>query len=226
MGFRVFFSGLLVLSLVLLILQPLQAKEEPEEGKNYIWIDLGKENEGFLLTQVEKGDGITEDDEQADVDCRKLPYPYAGPGHNHLYFNIDDSFIFGGDHEVWIVMEYLDIGEQIDCQYDSNGAGAVDGAFRGSGDGAFAMLKPGNTETWQIHVWHIDDGRFENRGNSSDFRLSTHGAGDIWVNRVWLFLFEPPDPFDPEDLSRPKAVQSGGKSATTWGAVKSAFQVI
>jgi hypothetical protein len=218
-------SGLLVLSSVLLILGPLYAQEEPEEGKNYVWIDLGKKNEGFLLTQAEQGDGITEEDIKGDVDSRKLPFPYNGPGHNHMYFRIDDSFIRGGDHEVWIVMEYFDVGVQINCQYDSNGAGPVGGAFRGSGAGAFAMLKPENTETWKTHVWHITDGRFENRGNGSDFRFSTHAAGDMWVNRVWLLLFEPPDPFDPEDPfgAKARAVQPGDKSATTWGSIKAGY---
>ena len=220
---RMFLCGLLFVFSILLILEPVYAKEDPKEGVDYIWIDLGKENEGVFLQQAEQGDGITEEDEQGDVDCRKLPYPYAGPGHNHMYFRIDDPFMCGGEHEVWIVMEYFDLGEQIDCQYDSTGAGPVDGAFRGAGDGAFNMLKPTNTETWQYHVWHIPDGRFENRGNGSDFRFSTHAAGDMWVNRVWVTLFEPEDPFNPDDLSRPQAVQPGGKSAITWGMLKSSF---
>ena len=222
MRFWMFLPGLLILFSALAIHNPVYAREGPVEGKDYIWIDLGKKNEGFLLAQAEQGDGITEDDIKADADCRKLPFPYNGPGHNHMYFRIDDSFLRGGDHEVWIVMEYFDVGNQIDCQYDSNGAGPVDGAFRGAGDGAFATLTPGNTETWKTHVWHITDGRFENRGNGSDFRLSTHAAGDMWVNRVWVLLFEPPDPFDPEDPFgiKAKTVQPWNTSATTWGAIK------
>ena len=221
MRLQIFLFSLLLLCSTLIILGPLYAIDEPEEGKDYVWIDLDKENEGLLLTQAEQGDGITEEDDQAGVDCRKLPFPYAGPGNNHMYFRIDDSFIRGGENEVWIVMEYFDVGNQIDCQYDSNGAGAVDGAFRGSGDGAFTMLNPGNTEEWKFHVWHIEDGRFENRGNGSDFRFSTHGAGDMWINRVWIMLFEPPDPFNPDDLSAPKAARPTGKLAFTWARVKS-----
>lgn len=219
MYFRRILLGLMVISSTLLALQPLYAKE-PEEGKDFIWIDLGKKNEEHLLMQAEQGDGITEPDTKAGVDCRKLPYPYAGPGHNHMYFRIDDAFMFGGEHKVWIVMEYFDVGEQIDCQYDSNGAGPVDGSFRGAGDGAFPALKPENTEKWRFHIWPIVDGRFENRGNGSDFRFSTHAAGDMWVDRVWVTLFEPGDPFNPDDLSRPKTVQPMDKSAITWGEMK------
>lgn len=206
--------------LVLLICSSLYA-DDPIEGENFIWVDLGDKDEGLLLSLAGNGgDGITEVDDQADVECKKLPFPYNGPGNNHMYFDIDDSFIFGGDNEVWIVMEYFDLGEGINCQYDSNGAGPVDGAFRGAGDGAFLELKPGNTETWQIHTWIITDGRFENRANGHDFRFSTHARGDMWVNRLWIFTFEPPDPFNPEDIGKAQAVEPGGKATTVWGALK------
>ena len=220
MRFRIVLSSILIISFTFLASALIYAQEKPEEGKNYIWIDLGKKNEGVLLIQSEQGDGITEPDIVAGVDCKKLPYPYAGPGNNHMYFKIDDSFMFGGNNKVWIVMEYFDLGENIDCQYDSNAAGAVEGAFRGAGDGAFKALKPTNTEKWLFHIWVIPDGRFENRGNGSDFRFSTHAAGDMWVNRVWITLFEPKDPFNPDDLSRSQAVQPGNKAAVTWGKLK------
>ena len=215
---------LLVTSISFLILPICSSlyADDPIEGENYIWIDLGDKDEGLLLSLAQNGgDGITEADEQAGVDCKKLPFPYNGPGHNHMYFDVDDSFIFGGDNEVWIVTEYFDLGEGIDCQYDSNGAGPVDGAFRGAGDGAFPELKPGNTETWQTHIWPMPDARFENRGNGHDFRFSTHAKGDMWLNRVWIFLYEPPDPFDPDNAGFPQAVQPAGKLTATWGSLKS-----
>ena len=160
---------------------------------DYIWIDLGERNEGLLLTQREMGDGVAEYDVKAGVDCRKVPFPYSGPGNNHIYFDIDDSFLCGGENEVWIVTEYFDAGDWINCHYDS-----TDGAFNQQG------LKLKNTETWKIHVWHIGDGRFENRVNGSDFRFSTHGVGDMWLNRLWVLTFEPPMQFDPEDPGKRK----------------------
>jgi len=174
-------------------------KFEPKEGKNYIWIDLGKKDRGLLLTLApNSGDGITEPDIKAGVECKKLPFPYAGPGHNHMYFDIDNKFLRGGNNEVWIVMEYFDSGKVINCQYDSNGAGPVDGAFRGADDRAFPILQLKNSNTWKFHVWHIKDGRFTNRGNGHDFRFTTHARGSMWINRVWLFLCEPPEPFNPD----------------------------
>ncbi len=196
---------------------------DPVAGEDFIWIDLGEENEGLLLTQTEGGDGVTEPDDVAGLDCRVNPWPYAGPGHNHMYFKVDDTFLFATDVEAWLVVEYFDSADaqQIDCQYDSNGAGPVGGAFRGAGDGAFEAIKPGGTDTWLTHVFHIEDGRFENRGNGADFRLSSHGQGSIWINRVWLSLVEPPEDFDPDlPFGVSRAVYPAGKLVATWAAVK------
>ena len=35
------------------------AAEDPEEGENFIWADIGEKNESLLLTQSEQGDGKT-----------------------------------------------------------------------------------------------------------------------------------------------------------------------
>ncbi|MCH8293856.1 hypothetical protein IH992_22460 [Candidatus Poribacteria bacterium] len=216
--------AVIILLALLLACMPAIAAEEPEEGKNFIWVDLGKKSEGVLLTQSEQGDGVTEPAVVEGVDCLENPWPYNGPGHNHMYFKIDDVFLFGGKHEAWIIMEYFDSNEaqQIDCQYDSNGAGPVGGAFRGAGDGAFPVLKPEGTDEWRVHTWYIKkDGRFENRANGSDFRFSSHGQGPIWINRVWFSLIEPPEEFDPENpFGVPKAVEPDAKLTTTWGKLK------
>lgn len=71
-------------------------REERGADKNFAWIDLGKKDNGHLLALAPNdGAAITEPDVKAGVDCRKLPYPYSGPGHNHLCFDIDDSFMWG-----------------------------------------------------------------------------------------------------------------------------------
>jgi hypothetical protein len=221
MFLRIQYVTMLILFQFVLTSMIVIAAEKPED---FIWIDLGKKNEGVLLTQSEQVDGVTKPAVQGGVDCRENPWPYAGPGNNHMYFKIDDSFLFGGKHEAWIIMEYFDSNkaQQIDLQYDSNGAGPVGGAFRGAGDGAFPMLQLEGTDKWLLHIWHINkDGRFSNRANGSDFRFSSHGQGPIWINRVWFSLIEPPENFDPEEpFGIPKAVEPHGKLATTWGKLK------
>ena len=220
---RIQWTTTLILIQCILISVGTFAAEEPEEGKNYIWVDLGKKSNGVLLTQSEQGDDVTEPAVQGDLDCLENPWPYNGPGHNHMYFKIDDSFLFGGKHKAWIVMEYFNSNEapQINCQYDSNGAGPVDGAFRGAGDGAFLAVKLDGTDKWLVHIWVIKDGRFENRANGSDFRFSSHGQGPIWINRVWFSTIEPPENFDPDSpFGIPQAVDPASKLATTWGQLK------
>lgn len=196
---------------------------DPVPGEDFIWIDLGEENQGLLLTQVEGGDGVTEPDDIGGLECRVNPWPYAGPGHNHMYFRIDDAFLLAVDVEAWIIVEYFDSADaqQINCQYDSNGAGPVGGAFRGAGDGAFEAVKPAGTDAWLTHTFHIEDGRFENRANGADFRLTSHGQGSIWVNRVWVSLIEPPEDFDPDlPFGVSRAVTSTGKLPTIWAALR------
>ena len=216
-------TATLILIQCLLISAGAIAAEEPEEGKNFVWVDLGKKSEGVLLTKSEQADGVTKHAVQGGVDCLENPWPYNGPGHNHMYFKIDDSFLVGGDHKAWIVMEYFDSNEakEIDCQYDSNGAGPVGGAFRGVGNDAFAATKLGGTDKWLVHIWVIKDGRFENRANGSDFRFSAHATGPIWINRVWFSTIEPPEKFDPDSpFGIPQAVDPVSKLTTTWGQLK------
>ena len=83
------------------------AGAQPMPGEDFIWIDLGEEDRGLLLTQAEQQDGVTEPAVKGRVDCRENPWPYDGPGGNHIYFRIDDGYLRGGDTEAWIVMEYF-----------------------------------------------------------------------------------------------------------------------
>ncbi|HHZ92954.1 TPA: hypothetical protein EYN98_18385 [Candidatus Poribacteria bacterium] len=221
---QVRYVAMLIAFQVVMLLTLSVAAEDPEEGKNFVWVDLGKKNESLLLTQSEQGDGKTKPTVKSGMDCRENPWPYNGPGHNHMYFKIDDTFLVGGKHKAWIIMEYFDSNkaQEIDCQYDSNGAGPVGGAFRGARDDAFPILKPEGTDKWRVHIWYINkDGRFENRANGSDFRFSSHGKGPIWINRVWFSLIKPPDDFDPEGIfGIAKSVEWYEKLAVTWGQLK------
>ena len=221
---QVRYVAMLIAFQVVMLLTLSVAAEDPEEGKNFVWVDLGKKNESLLLTQSEQGDGKTKPTVKSGMDCRENPWPYNGPGHNHMYFKIDDTFLVGGKHKAWIIMEYFDSNkaQEIDCQYDSNGAGPVGGAFRGARDDAFPVLQPEGTDKWRVHIWYINkDGRFENRANGSDFRFSSHGKGPIWINRVWFSLIKPPDDFDPEGIfGIAKSVEWYEKLAVTWGQLK------
>ena len=225
MSQRITFSVVLILALFLLIAMVSSiARGVPKEGVDFVWVDLGKENDEHGLSQTDAGanDGAFEVDKKDGVDCRKSP---VGDIIYYMYFQIDDNFVFGGNNEAWIVIEYFDTNEPsetgVDCQYDSNGEGDVQGAYSGAKFGSFPFLELEGTKTWRFHIWHITDGRFENRQKASgDFRLCRRN-GPLWLNRVWVSLIKPPDSFNPtSNESWPMDVEPSMKLASTWGALK------
>jgi hypothetical protein len=105
--------------------------------------------------------------------------PYGG---KYLYFRLDDSFAFDLDPQpITITIEYRDAGCQaFELQYDSQDpAGSVrEGAFKAGG-----KVTLGNTEEWKTATFQLEDAKFANRSNGSDFRLSVLGTGDLAVAR-------------------------------------------
>ena len=209
----------------LLLISMVSIAQEPKELEDFVWIELGDENDEHGLIQFDfPNDGQTDVVKKGNPkkECRLSPNADTC---RYMYFRIDDTFLFGGNNEVWIVIEYFDIADPvengIDCHYDSNGAGDVDGAYRGASFGAFDFKFLEGTNEWRFHTWHITDGRFENRQNgNSDFRVHRR-YGDLWLNRVWVSLIAPPDPFEPSaNESWPWAVEPSMKLTTTWGAIK------
>ena len=213
---RITFAMVLIL-VQLLLISMFSMAQNPKELKDFVWIELGEENDEHGLIQFEyPNDGVTEVVKEGDPkkECRLSP-GRIGPAKSssYMYFQIDDNFVFGGTNEVWIIMEYLDSEQEqsIECQYDG-----VDNAYKDAD-----VRKPGGTNKWLFHAWHITDGKFENSQNgNSDFRLRSY-SDPIWLNRVWVTLIKPPDSFKPLPYeSWPMAVEPSTKLATTWGALK------
>jgi len=176
-------------------------------AEDFVWIDLGAENDEHGLSQFDHpGDGKTEvvTVGNPEKECRLSPGRLGSNGRSsYIYFQIDDNFLSGGTNEVWIIMEYLDSDQEqpIECHYDS-----VDAAYKEAD-----VRELGGTNEWLFHTWHITDGKFENSQNSnSDFRIRSY-SDPIWLNRVWVSL----EPYDPA-----AAVEPTMKLATTWGAMK------
>jgi hypothetical protein len=83
---------------------------------------------------------------------------------------------------VTIEIEYYDG----DCtgfalEYDSQDAqGSVrEGAFKSAGATTIA-----GTKAWKKATFRIEDARFANRTNGSDFRLAVQGAGELFIASV------------------------------------------
>jgi len=127
------------------------------------------------------GDGITKEVEVEGRRCvQSAPSEHAA---RYVYFDLDESFAFDLEPQpVTIEIEYYDG----DCtgfalEYDSQDAqGSVrEGAFKHAGATAMAGAK-----TWKKTTFRIEDARFANRTNGSDFRLAVQGAGELSIATV------------------------------------------
>jgi len=208
----------IVLILVQLLLMSIFAMAQaPKELEDFVWIELGEENDEHGLIQFDfPNDGKTEVVKEGNPkkECRLSP-GRLGPDKrsSYIYFQIDDTFLSGGTNEVWIITEYLDSDQEqpIECHYDG-----VDAAYKEAD-----VRELGGTNEWLFHTWHITDGKFENSQNgNSDFRIRSY-SDPIWLNRVWVSLIDPPDSFNPApNESWPWDVEPLMTLATTWGTLK------
>ncbi|MBI1930743.1 DUF5010 domain-containing protein [Candidatus Poribacteria bacterium] len=161
-------------------------KSAPDYSKEtVVWTDLGAANDTHGLIQLELTDGVTEPASIGGKECKKLPYPYSGPGNNHMYFDVNRQFIFAEKTEVWIVVAYFDVGQQMVLQYDSPGEG-IPAQFKSA-----SVIQMTGSQTWKETIFHLDDAFFGNRANGTDFRLTSGGAGDLDINKVAVFKENP-----------------------------------
>ncbi len=94
----------------------------------------------------------------------------------YLYFDVDDSYLFGGgDDAVEVRVTFLDDGgcTQFHIDYDSSDpkSGLVGGAFRPT-----RSVAVGTSGQWRTERFTLPEVRFVNAGNGGDFRLSPAGG--------------------------------------------------
>jgi hypothetical protein len=93
----------------------------------------------------------------------------------YLYFNVDDAFAFDlFDKTVVVSVTYLDGGcESFHIEYDNvdPGKGAIDGAFRRSGN-----VTINGTGDWKTAELRLEQCRFMNRSNGADLRIVVLGG--------------------------------------------------
>jgi hypothetical protein len=147
-------------------------------------IDLGPTDvpEGIVRVDVTY-DGET--DALADVAGRTCRKPRTSTGDNYIYFNCDDSRIYGDNQDLYIAVDYLDGGGgSWLLEYD----GLVE---------PYTIFLPTVTvgtgpQQWKTVVLHLTDANFTNRQNGgSDFRANafTYGDGghDDWLSNVRVY---------------------------------------
>jgi hypothetical protein len=161
--------------------EKLAAISGPYSDAKSLTADFGKGPVDGGVKVPSSGDGITKQAEVGGRHCVQSA-PSEHPS-KYVYFDLDESFAFDLEPEpVTIEIEYYDG----DCtgfalEYDSQDAqGSVrEGAFKHAGVTAIAGAK-----TWKKATFRIEDARFANRTNGSDFRLAVQGAGELSVASV------------------------------------------
>lgn len=139
----------------------------------------GRESGGIRVPS--SGDGVTKEGEIGGRRCVQSA-PSEHPS-KYIYFDLDDSFAFDLEPQlVTVEVEYFDDGcAGFAFQYDSQDPqGSVrEGAFKHGGS-----VRIEGTRTWKKVRFRIEDARFANRTNGSDFRLAVQGDGELYVASV------------------------------------------
>ena len=104
-------------------------------------------------------------------------------GNPHMFFKVDDDYVFGGSNAVTITVTYLDEGADIwSLRYDA--VGGVEREARPQGSGVSWVQKESSNE-WRTVVFVLQDARFANGlAGGSDFLLDCHDDGDEWIHFV------------------------------------------
>lgn len=130
------------------------------------------------------GDGVNL---PAVVEGQSCRYNDAKNRSLYMYFQVDDSFIRGGENEVYITIEYYDDFGPFTIQYD-----APNNPYKG-----LPMEFRLGSYRWQRITFHIQDAHFANRQNlGADFRIFAP-SNRIYIHKVEVSKTRPPD-YDPE----------------------------
>ena len=132
--------------------------------------------EGKLLKLSAVGDGSREPAEIDGARCVKTD----PAGHRYyLYFDVDDYYIYGGQQDVLVTVEYYDNGASgFSLSYDGK-----NGSWTGGGSAPRE-----DSRKWRTYTFRLKDARFTNRSNSNDFRLNNSRGEPLYVRFVGLSM--------------------------------------
>jgi len=147
-------------------------------------IILGETNQSLGISCPSGGDGVNY---PTTLSGKSARYNDQENRSFYIYFQVDDSFIFGGKNEVYITMEYFDDFGPFTIQYDS-----VDKPYKD-----LPMEMRLGSYKWQKITFHIKDAQFSNRQNwQADFRIFAPW-NKIYIHSVEVSRERPKD-YDPE----------------------------
>ena len=107
--------------------------------------------------------------------CRRTD---QGTGNPHMYFDVDNAYLFGGSNPISMTVTYFDRGvDTWTLEYDS-----ADGITKSAG-----TITKTDSNTWKKQTFSIGDARFEGRqSGGNDFRINSNGDGDEIIHFVIL----------------------------------------
>jgi hypothetical protein len=130
-----------------------------------------------------------ETDAYADIAGRSCRKPRTSTDDNYIYFDCDDSKIFGDTSDVYVAVDYLD-----------GGGGSWLFEYDGLSGPYTIVLPPVTVNSgplqWLTAVFHLTDANFINRQNGgSDFRVNAYSYGDggydDWFSNVRVYVETP-----------------------------------
>ncbi len=136
-----------------------------------VYSDKAYGSEDGLILQ--KGGGEKWNGEIVEIGGRKAVKTNNASGIRYFCYDVDNSYLYGGNNRVWIFVEYYDQGNGvIGLQYDSQ-----TGGFTLAG-----VVTRTNTLTWKTASFFLPDARF----------VGGTAGGDFWFG-IWVpgYGFQP-----------------------------------
>lgn len=148
------------------------------------YILFGEQNVEKGISCPSGGDGVNLSAIVDGQSCRYNDFDNRSP---YIYFQLDDSYIFGGSNEVYITIEYYDDFGPFTIQYDS-----PDNPYKD-----LPMELRLGSYKWQRITFHLKDAHFANRQNwGADFRIFSP-SNKIYIHKVEVSKARPVD-YQPE----------------------------
>ena len=152
----------------------------------FVWVNPGRDSFESGLIAPKAGDGAWKTARIAGRDATYADRTTTPPSY-YIYLVVDDGFISATPSQVWVSVEYLDVGTS-PWWVDYDG---VNGPYTAS-----AVVTPTNTGVWMIHTFRLPDAYFGNRQNlGADLRIADHpgAAGNAadYFGRVWISKSSP-----------------------------------
>lgn len=147
----------------------------PDPG---VWSDKAEGSESGLTLRI--GSGELWRGEIVEIGGRKAVKTNAANKIYYLSYDVDNSYLYDTNEQVWVYVEYYDLGTGlIGLQYHSQASGYT----------LAGVITRTDTRTWKTARLHLPDARFAGGTNGGDFWIGTWVPGysaqpDAYIGKV------------------------------------------